>query len=120
MTPTSSRSRIPPPDILGTVPLDLFEPFRPLSETAHRIGMETEFATLRRDSGLAAAYGGPKGTKRLLTTIAEAYGGTPIMGPQGPVGLELDDGSKITLEACGAFEYATAPADDLASVGAQM
>jgi glutamate--cysteine ligase len=95
---------------------DLLAPFRPIPGRPQQVGVEIECATLVTGTGSSARYHGPQGTRALLQDILDREPSDPIPGPDGPVGLHLEDGTKITLEAGGAFEYSSPPAPDLVAL----
>src|SRR5687767_976785 len=95
---------------------DLLKPFRSTAGDVERIGIEVECGTLDVKTGKAAHYEGARGTRRLLEIILEEEGGEPLIGFSGPVGIRFTGGETVSLEAAGAFEYSSRPADDVATL----
>ena len=84
------------------------------------VGLEVESAVVDPETGRAAHYLGVRGVRTVLETALSEWGGRPLLDTEHLIGLELPDGSRLSLEHGGQLEYSGAPMPSLASAVKRM
>ncbi len=110
----------PVPQVIPVTPADLLAPYTVSGPRVEKVGIEVEIGTLDAATGRSLPYHGPQGIRALLEALLADGGGTPLLDGENPIGLEREDGLKLTLEHGGAIEYCSPPATDLVDLATTL
>ncbi|WP_242614126.1 glutamate-cysteine ligase family protein [Actinomadura roseirufa] len=93
----------------------LASPFVTAAGDSELVGLEVECGVVDPNTGRAAHYRGDNGLLAVLRTVLDEWGGRPLHDAGNLVGVDLNDGSRLSLEHGAQLEYSSVPTADLGS-----
>jgi glutamate--cysteine ligase len=95
---------------------DVASVFTKTTPAKEQVGVEVETAALDPETGCSVPYQGERGLGVFLALALDELGGNPQFEREHLVGLQLTDGSQISLENGGAVEYSSPPSSNVSNV----